>query len=114
MSYYRKFMDDDKLPTIFKQKWKKDTETTRNAYLDHLDDLYYADLITRASLRTPEQLHGKPPRHVLVVCSNCGIGAVESRVSDGWTQPHECPKCGRWIKPESHRAQNLLQGGIKY
>ena len=95
------FDDKDKVPTIFKLRWKKDTERTRNALLDHLDDLRYADLITRATMRTPGEVFSEPPKHVLVVCPTCGV-------RDHWTQRHECPKCHQWIPAQTNLPDNVV------
>ena len=97
---------DDPL-TIYKQKWKKDTEKVRNMYLNHLDDLRYDGMITRARIRTPEEIFGAPPTHVLVVCPSCGIGAAESRVKNSITEQLECPKCHQWIPRETNKPQNI-------
>lgn len=72
-------------------------------YLNHLDDIYYAGLAPRARIRTPEEIYGPPPKHVLMVCPSCGVGVAESRVRDGQTELHECPKCHRWIPSQSNR-----------
>jgi len=93
--------------TIFKQKWKKDTESLRNMYLNHLDDLVYDGMITRARIRTPEEIFGAPPKHVLMVCPSCGVGVAESRVRNGMTESHECPKCHRWIPVQSNKVGNV-------
>ena len=72
-------------------------------YLNHLDDLYYDGMLPRARIRTPEEIYGPPPKHVLMVCPSCGIGVAESRVRDGATELQECPKCHAWIPVESNQ-----------
>jgi len=104
----RVFNDPKKIPTIFKQRRLWDPERYRLSLLDHLDDVYYAGLLERARIHTPQELYGLPPKHVLVVCGRCGIGVAESPVINGWTQLRECPKCHAWIKPETHRPQNIV------